>query len=418
MPGIHGLSFVDDIGWWGSGKDDREVAGKLSAAAKVAVEWAEGNRVSFDHGKTEAALFYRSRKKRTTATVMVAPNAVPFNKEATRWLGIWLDFQLTLKEHHDIGTREGKQAMTRLRRLTGQMGRSPANCRKVMMACIQSVAMFGAELWWKGDHVTGTMGRAQELQRLINQQAQATMGCFRTTNLGALRMEASLRAATAQLENRQRWFRLRLLSLPQGDQALKVVGAPTELDRRLTNALAHSGSSEGTVLLEEPEALDAVMQQTRKREPKWKQKKPGQDSPSSQMGHGWRMERLAMQWCEGRGNPGQASKLIWDITRRPMMRSVLRSPVCWRWRRGEGRLRNELPSLQMCRRPSDGWHRTHQGQGSSTPSRHESTLPRCAGPGQASSSKPDGTLLTRGLPATRRPTSGQKSLQRSQTPAG
>ena len=57
VPGIHGLSFVDDIGWWGSGKDDQEVAGKLSAAAKVAVEWAEGNRVSFDHGKTEAALF-------------------------------------------------------------------------------------------------------------------------------------------------------------------------------------------------------------------------------------------------------------------------------------------------------------------------------------------------------------------------
>jgi len=31
------------------------------------------------------------------------------------------------------------------------MGLSPTNCRKVMTACIQSDAMFGSELWWKGD---------------------------------------------------------------------------------------------------------------------------------------------------------------------------------------------------------------------------------------------------------------------------
>jgi len=44
-------------------------------------------------------------------------------------------------------------------------------------------------------------------------------------------------------------------------QAQKVVGAATELGRRLTNAQAYSGSSEETVLLEEPEALNAVLWQ-------------------------------------------------------------------------------------------------------------------------------------------------------------
>ena len=39
-----------------------------------------------------------------------------------------------------------------------------------------------------------------------------------TTDVGRL-MESGLRAATAQLENRQRRFGLRLLSLPEGDQA-------------------------------------------------------------------------------------------------------------------------------------------------------------------------------------------------------
>jgi len=103
-------------------------------------------------------------------TVNVGSKAVPFSKETTRWLGVWLDSQLTLKGHHAVRMKEGRKAKARLHRLTGQMGLSPANCRKDMTACIQSAAMFGSELWWKGDHVTGTKGRAEELQLLVNQE--------------------------------------------------------------------------------------------------------------------------------------------------------------------------------------------------------------------------------------------------------
>jgi len=197
----------------------------------------------------------------------VGTNSIPFISEATRWLGVWLDSQLTLKDHHAVRTKEGKQAMARLRRLTGQMGLSPANCRKAM-ACVQSVAMFRAELWWKEDLAQGTIGRANELHLLVNQEARATTGCFRTTNLRALSMESGLRAATAQLENRQRRFGLRLLSLPQGDQAREVVEAPTEIGLRLKNALAYGEQTEGTVLLEESETLDAELLQEEEAEAK------------------------------------------------------------------------------------------------------------------------------------------------------
>jgi len=81
-------------------------------------------------------------------------------------------------------------------------------------------------------------------------------------------MESGLRAAATQLENRQRRFGLRLLSLPQGDQARATVGAPTELGRRLTNSLAYTGSTERTVLLEEPETFDAVLLQEEEEEAK------------------------------------------------------------------------------------------------------------------------------------------------------
>jgi hypothetical protein len=166
-------------------------------------------------------------------------------------------FGWTLKEHHAIRLKEGKKALGRLRRLPGQMGLAPVNCRKVMTACIQSVAMFKSGLWWKGDGVEGTIKRGQELQVEVNKQARAVTGCFGTTNQGALAMESGLGPVTAQLENRRRRFGLWLLSQPDGDQAREVVGAATEIGKRLKNALAHRGRTETTVLLEEPEVLDA-----------------------------------------------------------------------------------------------------------------------------------------------------------------
>ena len=148
----------------------------MSEAAAASIDWAAQNGAAFDHGKTEAALFSRRKKADPEAVVAVGEHTVPFNKEATRWLGVWLDSQLTLKEHHATRTKNGRNALTRLRRLAGQLGLAPANCRKVMTACIQSVAMFGSELWWKGDQARGTKGRAEEMQRLVNQQARATTG--------------------------------------------------------------------------------------------------------------------------------------------------------------------------------------------------------------------------------------------------
>jgi len=125
-PGIRGLSFVDDIGWWG---------GRAVGGSGASIYQAANNGVAFNHGKPEAAIF-RRKKSPPTATVKVGPNTVPFNKEATRWLEIWLDSQLTLKDRHAIRPKDGKKAMGRLRRLAGQMGLAPANCRKAMTPCI------------------------------------------------------------------------------------------------------------------------------------------------------------------------------------------------------------------------------------------------------------------------------------------
>jgi len=59
--------------------------------------------------------------------------------------------------------------------------------------------MFGSELWWKGEATQGNISRASELQQLINQEAQAVTGCFRTTNLGVLEEPEPFGAKTIQV---------------------------------------------------------------------------------------------------------------------------------------------------------------------------------------------------------------------------
>jgi len=100
--GVSELSFVDDIGWWAEGKNAAEVANKLLQAAAASIEWEGKNSIAFDHGKTEAAIFWSKTRKcaQTKAKVRVGAKEVRFNQAATRWLGVWLDSQLTLKEHH------------------------------------------------------------------------------------------------------------------------------------------------------------------------------------------------------------------------------------------------------------------------------------------------------------------------------
>jgi hypothetical protein len=70
-------------------------------------------------------------------------------------------------------------------------------------------------------------------------------------------MESGLRPVAAQLENRQRRFSLRLRSLPQGSQAKQVVNGASAIGRRLEDALGYSDRVKTTVLLEDPETLDA-----------------------------------------------------------------------------------------------------------------------------------------------------------------
>ena len=155
VPGVQPISFADDVGLLAPGRSVQEVCRKLQEAAKVAIEWGQSNLVQFEADKTEAVLFTRKhgrdlRDQTKRARIVVGNHPVSFNHEATRWLGIWLDAGLTLETHYQTCLRKARNAEARVRSLCQAQGLAPGLVRRIQVAAVQSVALYGAELWWRG----------------------------------------------------------------------------------------------------------------------------------------------------------------------------------------------------------------------------------------------------------------------------
>jgi ribonuclease HI len=223
VPGVRPLSFADDIALLVPGCSVQEVCSKLQDAAEVAIEWGQSNLVQFEAEKTEAVLFTRKRGKELRdqvqrARIVVENHQVSFNREATRWLGIWLDAGLSLKAHYETCLRKARNAEARVQSLCQAQGLPPGLARRIQVAAVQSVALFGAELWWRGQK-----DRLDGIQTMINRQARAVTGMLKTTPVGPLVKEAGLAPAEILLEARQLNYTTRLLGLPDDNPAKGVL---------------------------------------------------------------------------------------------------------------------------------------------------------------------------------------------------
>ena len=223
VPGVRPISFADDMGLLAPGRSVEDVCRKLQEAARIAIEWGQSNLVQFEAEKTEAVLFTRKRGRdlrdqTERAQIVVGNHRVSFNHEATRWLGIWLDAGLTLKAHYQTCLRKARNAEARVRSLCQAQGLAPGLVRRIQVAAVQSVALYGAELWWRGQK-----DRLEGMQRMINRQARSITGMLRTTPTGPLVRESGLAPAGVVLEARQLGYTTRLLGLPDDNPAKAVL---------------------------------------------------------------------------------------------------------------------------------------------------------------------------------------------------
>ena len=109
------------------GIDVNDVADKLERFAQVRLERARNNAVRFK--KTDRSHHPLSQvqspavSKGDTGTKL---EGVSFARETSRWLGIWLDSALTLRENRRHRLDKTRQAEAKIRRIVNQYGAPPA----------------------------------------------------------------------------------------------------------------------------------------------------------------------------------------------------------------------------------------------------------------------------------------------------
>jgi len=98
--------------------------------------------------------------------------------------------------------KKARAAEARLRTLTPTYGVVPGSVKAIQVAWVQVVALYGSELWWDPKEV----GRRDDLQLLLYQQARSILGALCTTPQGALMRESGLTPAPVILNSRQQRF--------------------------------------------------------------------------------------------------------------------------------------------------------------------------------------------------------------------
>ncbi len=126
LPHVTCFSFIDDLGFLTADRLVSKIAKTLEKVGRIALEWGANNAVTYDISKTEAVLFSKARRQKLTklleTRVRIGEETVCFKKEATRWLGIWLDSKLNFTFHVNERLKKAQAAEAQIKGLSRTYG--------------------------------------------------------------------------------------------------------------------------------------------------------------------------------------------------------------------------------------------------------------------------------------------------------
>ena len=103
--------------------------------------------------RTKAVLFLKACQQKLTkllgTRIRVGGETVLFKNDATQWLGVQLDSRLSFAFHFNKQMKKVKTAKARIKGLSKIYRLCPGLVRRIQIAAVQSIALYGAELWWK-----------------------------------------------------------------------------------------------------------------------------------------------------------------------------------------------------------------------------------------------------------------------------
>ena len=236
------ISYIDDFTVAVSSTSARKNCRTLESIANDLFQKATEKGAQFEPSKTELIHFHTRRKEESEGVVISGHEIKP--KGLVRWLGIWFDSKLSFKQHVEKKINSATAAFFGLQRLGSlQKGLSFRALRQLYIACVTSIADFGAPLWYTGKRQGLILNRFQRLQ---NMASRHMLGAFKGSPTKALELETALPPPDIRFEKQCNAYALRTLrfqkthpiSVAFNDSTEDELGEQTREPARDTQLLA------------------------------------------------------------------------------------------------------------------------------------------------------------------------------------
>lgn len=202
------LSYIDDIALTVSSQSFKKNIEIMEREVQKLQDIGFQNAVSFDLEKTELIHFENTKAARKWKLTL--PNGhIVTPKSTVRWLGVWFDQKLNFNQHVNTRVAQAKKAFGRMARLTNtEKGLSHIAMRQLYLACVISIADYASPVWWKDQKQF-----SDRLQGLQNIALRKILGCFKTSPIRPMEIEACLCPPEVRLNHSRRKYALRVLTL-------------------------------------------------------------------------------------------------------------------------------------------------------------------------------------------------------------
>lgn len=143
--GVDLIGFADDVAMVVTAKYVEILADKANTALVEVSNWMRSRKLVLAPEKTEALLITNRRKKTDisfeieTVSVKVSPTI--------KYLGVWLDTRLSLKDHIDKTTQKVQRTVRALSSIMPNIGGPRATKRRVLSSVVHSQLLYAAPIW-------------------------------------------------------------------------------------------------------------------------------------------------------------------------------------------------------------------------------------------------------------------------------
>ena len=107
----------------------------------MVLDWGKANVVTYDITKTEVVLFSKFHrqclnKQIATINIKIGTEKIKLNKEAIRWLRVWLDSQLKFTAYINEKIQRARTAEIQIKSLTRMYELAPTHIRRIQIAAV------------------------------------------------------------------------------------------------------------------------------------------------------------------------------------------------------------------------------------------------------------------------------------------